>query len=52
MSSRYTGSQVEGQGYQPTVKIPDPELFLSQRTAETNKEKRLKGRRSNDQPKS
>jgi hypothetical protein len=27
-------------------------LFLSQRTAETNKEKRLKGRRSNDQPKS
>jgi hypothetical protein len=38
---------VEGQGYQPTVKISDPE-FLSKRTAETKMEKKLKERQSND----
>jgi hypothetical protein len=32
-SSTKTGHQVEGCGYHPTVKNPDPELFLSKRTA-------------------
>jgi hypothetical protein len=27
-SSRYTEIKAEGQGYQPIVKISDPELFL------------------------
>ena len=36
--------QVEGWGYQPTVKISDPELFLSKRTAKIKLEKRLKER--------
>ena len=47
-SSRQTGPQEEGQCYQPTVKISDPELFLSKRTAGTKMEKRLKERWSND----
>jgi len=33
-SSRKTGHQVEGWGYHPIVKNSDPELFLSERTAE------------------
>ena len=33
-----------------TVKISDPELFLSERTAGTKMEKRLKERQSNDGP--
>jgi hypothetical protein len=37
-------------GYQPKVKISDPELFLSERTAGTKVERRLKERQSNDQP--
>ena len=40
-SSRKTGHLVEGWGCHPTVKISDPELFLSKRTAGTNVEKRL-----------
>jgi hypothetical protein len=32
---------------EPTVKIPDPELFLSKRSAGTKMEKRLKERKSN-----
>jgi hypothetical protein len=34
--------QVEGLGYQSTVKISDPELFPSKRTAGTKMEKRQK----------
>jgi len=34
-SSRYSGSQVKGTCYQPTVKISDPELFLSKRITRT-----------------
>ena len=37
-SSRKTGHQVKGWGCHLTVKNSDPELFLSQRTAGTNKE--------------
>jgi hypothetical protein len=33
---------VEEQSYQLTVKISDPELFLSKRTSETKIEKRLR----------
>ena len=43
-------AQVEGWGYQPTVKISDPELFLSKITARTKMEKRLKDRLSSDWP--
>jgi hypothetical protein len=39
-SSRKTGPQVERQSYQPTVKIPDLELFLSKRSAGTKMEKK------------
>jgi hypothetical protein len=42
---------VEGPDYQPIVKISDLELFLSKRTAGTEKEKRLNERQSsNDLP--
>ena len=51
ISSRKTGHQVEGWGCHPTVKNSDPELFLSKRTAGTKMEKRLRERRSSDQPK-
>ena len=44
------GPWVKGQGYWPTVKISDPELFLSKRTRGSKMEKRLKERWSNDQP--
>jgi hypothetical protein len=47
-SSRWP--QDEGWCYQSTVKISDPELFLSGRNAGTKMEKRLKERRSNDGP--
>jgi hypothetical protein len=39
---------MEGWGHQPTVKICDPELFLSKRTAGTKMEKRLRERSSSD----
>jgi hypothetical protein len=42
---------MEGLGYRPTIKISDPELFLSKRTTGTKMEKRLKERQSNDWPK-
>ena len=42
ISSRKTGPQVEGWGYQATVKISNPELFLYKRTAGTKVEKSLK----------
>jgi hypothetical protein len=41
---------VEGQVYQPTVNISDPELFLSKRTSGTKMKKRLKERLSSNQP--
>ena len=41
-------NQVEGWGCYPTVKIPVPELFLSERTAGTKMEKSL---RSSDRTK-
>ena len=40
---------MEGWGYQFTVKIPDPQLFLSKRSVKTKMEKRLEERWSNDQ---
>jgi hypothetical protein len=40
---------VEGQDYQHTLKISDPELFLSKRIAETKTEKRLQIRLSSAQ---
>jgi hypothetical protein len=40
------GLKWRGKGCYPTVRIPDPELFLSKRTAGTEMEKRLKERRS------
>jgi hypothetical protein len=46
-SSRQTVPGVEGQGCQPIVKIYDPELFLSKRTAGTKMVKRLRERQSN-----
>jgi hypothetical protein len=49
-TSSRSGPQVEGQGYQPTVKIPEPELFLSKRTAGTKMEKRLRERQANEGP--
>lgn len=50
-SRRYTGPQVEGQGYQTTVNISYLELFLSKRNSGTKKENTLKERLSGDQPK-
>jgi hypothetical protein len=50
ISNRCTGPQLEGQGYQPTVKISIPEFFLSKRTAVTKMEKRQKERQSSDKP--
>ena len=41
---------MERWGCHPIVKNSDPELFLSKRTAETKMEKRLRERRSSDQP--
>ena len=41
----------EGWGCYPTVKISDPELFLSGRTVGTKMEKSLRKRRSSDMPK-
>ena len=49
VSTRKTGHQVEGWGCHPTVKNSDPELFLSERTARTKMEMRLRERRSSDQ---
>jgi hypothetical protein len=46
-----TGHQVEGWGCHPTVKNSDPELFLSERTARTKMEMRLRERRSSDRSK-
>jgi hypothetical protein len=50
-SSRRTGHQVEGWGCHPSFKNSDPELFLSERTAETKMEKRLRERSSSNQAK-
>jgi hypothetical protein len=47
-SSRKIGHQVERWGCHPTVKISDPELFLSKRTSGTKMEKRLRERQSSD----
>jgi hypothetical protein len=41
-SNRNTGHQVDGWGYHPTFKNSNPELFLSERTAGTKMEKRLR----------
>ena len=49
-SSRKTGHQDEGWGCHPIVKKSDPELFLSERTAETKMEKRLRERGSRTNP--
>jgi hypothetical protein len=49
-SSRKTGHQTEGWGCHSTVKNSDPELFLSERTAGSKMEKRLRERWSNDRP--
>ena len=49
-STRQTGPQEKGWGYQPTVKVSDPELFLYKRTVGTEVEKRLKENPSIDQP--
>jgi hypothetical protein len=43
-SSRRTGHQVEGWGCHSIVKSTDPELFLSEGTAGTKMEKRLRER--------
>jgi hypothetical protein len=51
-TSGWTGPREQGLDSQPTVKISDPELVLSKRTAGTKLEKRLKDRESNDQPSS
>ena len=45
------GTQVEGSDYQPTVKISDPELFLSERTAGTKMMTSLRKKRSSGRPK-
>jgi len=42
-SSRKTGPQVKGWDHQPTVKISDPELFLSKRTIGTKNGEETKG---------
>jgi hypothetical protein len=49
-SSRNTGHLVEGWDCPPTAKNSDPELFLSKKPAGTKMEKRLRERRSSDQP--
>ena len=49
-SSRQIEPQVEGCGYEPTVKISDLELFQSKRSAGTKMEMRLKERESSDYP--
>jgi hypothetical protein len=49
-SSRKTGHQVEQWGRHSIVKVSDPELSLSKRTAGTKMEKRLRERRSSDWP--
>jgi hypothetical protein len=41
------GFQVERWGYQPTINISDPELFLFKKTAGTKMEQRLKKKLSN-----
>ena len=41
--------QEEGQGYQTTVKISDPEVFLYKRDAGITMGKRLREKRSSDQ---
>ena len=46
-----TGHYMDGWDCHPKVKNSDPELFLSNRTSETKKEKRLRGRRFSDQNK-
>jgi hypothetical protein len=50
-SNRKTGHQVEVYGCYPTVKNSDPELFLSERTAQSKMEKKLRKRRSSNRPK-
>lgn len=50
ISSGKTAHQVEGWGCHPTVKNSDSELFLSKRTAGTEMAKRLRERRSSNQP--
>ena len=50
-SSTKTEQQVDVWGCIPAVKSSDPELSLSEGTAGTNMEKRLRERRSSDQPK-
>jgi len=49
-SSRKTGHQTEGWSYHSTLKMSDPELSQSERTAGTNIEKRLRRKRSSDKP--
>jgi hypothetical protein len=44
------GLKWRGRVTNPVFKIPDPELFLSKRTAGTKMEKRLKERLSSHQP--
>ena len=43
-STRQTGPQEKGWGYQPTVKVSDPELFLYKRTVGTEVEKTVNQR--------
>jgi hypothetical protein len=50
-SSRKAVHQVDGLGFHPIVKTSDSELSLSERTAGTKMEKRLRKRRSSDRPK-
>jgi hypothetical protein len=50
-SSRNIGHEVKGWGCHPTLKIFDPELFLSERTAGTQMEKSLREMRPSDRPK-
>jgi hypothetical protein len=47
-SSRKTGHQLERWDCHPTVKNSDPELFLSERTTGSKKEKSPRERRSSD----
>jgi hypothetical protein len=46
ISSRWTGPQAEGQCYQPTVKISDPELFLSKKNCWDKNEEEIEGKSS------
>ena len=46
-----TGYQLEGWGCHLKIKVSDPELFLSKRTAGTKMKTRLRERGSSDYPK-